>query len=712
MSQDKIISELQLANSQLQAENRALRERLKESGLIANMAREPLTSVATEQPDEILSRLLKFISRLPGAIYQYRLKPDNSTSIPFASDGMGKILGMPQELVTKDSISAFAKMHFEDYESVFSSIKRSAAELTPWNEEFRVIDDDGTIRWIAGSSVPEREADGSTLWHGYVLDITEKKRIELELKRVAETLEEAQAMAKIGSWSHEIKTGITRWSNQLFSIFGCDPRSAPLIRPHVYERFHPEDVPLLDSLFTEVKKSGQPYSLVRRFKIDANKYGFMRCEGKARRNESGEIVELFGTIQDVTEEIERENKLEAAREKAEAASLAKSAFLANMSHEIRTPLTAILGFTDLLKDDEISQSTTFDRVGTLETIEKACQHLLTIINDILDLSKIEAKAMTVQRSETMLPKLLHEVEQVVQHIAVGKGLQLEFVLRSSVPDRILSDATKIRQILLNLIGNAIKFTEGGIVKVEVEIHYEMGVTLLEIEVIDSGCGIHADQADQLFQPFSQVDNSHRRSHGGSGLGLHICRRLARLLGGDVWLVRTEMGHGSTFRVELPIETASGYQLVDDLNVRGHSSNVQTPEKVSVTLQGRILLAEDGIDNQKLIAFILRKAGAQVDVADDGCIALQMIWKANDEQAPYDLLVTDIQMPEMDGFELSQAIRQRGLQLPIVALTAHALEEDRQKCFDAGCNAYQAKPIDKTRLLLVCQQWMACPKEMS
>lgn len=405
-------------------------------------------------------------------------------------------------------------------------------------------------------------------------------------------------------------------------------------------------------------------------------------------------------------QIERsvEKRTKSALQKAELASQAKSEFLANMSHEIRTPMTAILGFTDLLSDELNNSTIPEQRQKAIDSIKNASKHLMTIVNDILDLSKIEAGKMTLERIETPLISLLHEVNSLIRPRAIGKGITLDTEFSGGIPERIISDPTRLRQILMNLIGNAVKFTELGSVTVTADVENHKKGKMLVVKVTDTGIGMSPDQANQLFTPFTQADNTVTRKFGGSGLGLTICSRLAESMGGTVELVRTEQGIGSCFQLLLPLDIPIGTKIVSSLDIVLESDFV-APSPTQLTLDGRILLAEDGVDNQRLIAFHLRKAGASVDIADNGLIAIEMLESANREGKPYHLLLTDMQMPEMDGYALAKTIREREFKLPIVALTAHAMADDRQKCIDAGCHDYSCKPIDKSTLLAICNRWM-------
>jgi CheY-like chemotaxis protein/nitrogen-specific signal transduction histidine kinase len=400
-----------------------------------------------------------------------------------------------------------------------------------------------------------------------------------------------------------------------------------------------------------------------------------------------------------------ERRTNEAMQRAEMANQAKSEFLANMSHEIRTPMTAIMGFADLLSDDGSVHIAAEHRAETVNTIKRASTHLMTIINDILDLSKIEAGKMTVESIDTSLIRVLHEVTSLMRPRAIGKGLTLETKLQSPVPEKVIGDPTRLRQVLLNLVGNAIKFTDTGRVSIAARVAYEQDRALILFEVEDTGPGMSPEQVEGLFTPFSQADTTVTRKYGGTGLGLTICHRLAEIMGGNVAIVRTAPGMGACFRLTLPLQPVAGAAMVNGLEVVQASSSTELKPS-SVKLNGKILLAEDGIDNQRLIAFHLRKAGAVVDIADNGLIALKMIDQAISDQSPYQLLLTDMQMPEMDGYVLAQTLRSRHSDLPVVALTAHAMAEDRDKCLKAGCNDYTSKPIEKATLLQVCQRWMA------
>ncbi|MFN7290330.1 MAG: PAS domain-containing protein [Pirellula sp.] len=653
---------------------------------------------------EALDRLRKISSRLPGVVYQFRMRSDGSSCFPYASEGLYTLYRIQPEEVILDASPVFARVHPDDRDELEAKIGKSSKDLSPFQCHFRLLMDDGTIRWVSANSLPEREADGSTLWHGYMTDVTESHKAAIDLEAAKFQMEEAQALARMGNWSYDLSTFKIDWSKQLFAILGFNISDGEPTYQEMLDNYCPKDAAILDEAVKKAIADGTPYSLVHRIRNPKSDVRFVRGSGRVRRNSAGKIVGLFGTAADVTIEIEREQALQVARNQADAANRAKSEFLANMSHEIRTPLTAILGFADMLSEEGNLDVAPVQRLQAIDTITNAGQHLLTIINDVLDLSKIEAGKASTELIETRLIDVIWEVERLLSPKTAGKGVMLIATLSTPVPDRILSDPTRLRQILMNLVGNAVKFTERGTIAINVSVTASAANTSLVIDIEDTGPGITAEQSQTLFDAFSQADNTVRRKHGGTGLGLTISRRLANLMGGDVTLQRTEMGRGSCFRLELPLIPVTNSFIVDRMETQPVPPVSSPTPKIQVL--GRILFAEDGLDNQRLISFLLKKAGATIDIAENGQDALEMLNKANESNITYDLLLTDMQMPVMDGYMLASTLRSRGIKMPIIALTAHALSDDRQKCLDAGCDDYLTKPIDKNSLLAVCAKWIA------
>lgn len=390
---------------------------------------------------------------------------------------------------------------------------------------------------------------------------------------------------------------------------------------------------------------------------------------------------------------ERTADLEVARLKAEAANRSKTNFLANMSHEIRTPMTAILGFADLMFDPRQSPS---DRLDCIQTIRRNGEYLLELINGILDLSRIEAGRLPVERTTCHPIEVMQDVVQLMQVRGDAKHIELRLAFDTPMPETIRSDPTRLRQVLINLVANAIKFTDHGCVRVGARFEPRNGHDpQLYIAVADTGIGIEPEQIGRLFEPFTQADGSITRRFGGSGLGLTISRRLAHMLGGDLTVTSTPQ-HGSTFTLSISTGPIDGARMIEAPHAYVRPApREDTP--VVQRLDARVLLVEDGPDNQRLISFILRKAGANVALVSDGKSAVEQV-DASATTAPFDLVLMDMQMPIMDGYTATRELRSRGYRGTIIALTAHALPGDREKCLAAGCDDYLTKPIVAAELI--------------
>lgn len=406
---------------------------------------------------------------------------------------------------------------------------------------------------------------------------------------------------------------------------------------------------------------------------------------RASEKAQEELLEKFKKIQ---------AELEQAVHVAETANTSKTHFLANMSHEIRTPIGAILGFTDLMKNPA---NTLEESRNYMAIVERNSQQLLRLIDDILDLSKVEAGKMSIENIQFSLAEMLADFKSLMNFKAAEKGIGFHFNVDSPFPDLICSDPVRLRQILTNIVGNAIKFTDKG----HVELSIAFADPFLKFTIKDTGVGISKDQETRLFQPFTQADTSTTRKFGGTGLGLVLSKRLTEILYGRLELLESTEGLGSTFLIEVKSALLPNAKLVarEALAIVGAPADFQKDTQV---LRGlKVLLVEDSQDNQMLITMYLRKEGAQVTAASDGASGVQL---ALTEM--FDVVLMDVQMPILDGHEATKKLRQSKYSNPIIALTAHAMKEEREKCFESGFTEFLTKPLQKSLLIEVLSRYVS------
>jgi signal transduction histidine kinase/CHASE1-domain containing sensor protein/CheY-like chemotaxis protein len=383
-------------------------------------------------------------------------------------------------------------------------------------------------------------------------------------------------------------------------------------------------------------------------------------------------------------------------QRAEDANLMKSSFLANMSHEIRTPLGVIIGYSEILAQDEIDPE---DKIQIVNGIKRNGKDLARLIDDILDISKVEAGKLHFEMTQVNLENVVQEVKSIMDTRAIDKNIQFSTAKLSNVPNYIVTDDIRLKQILVNIVGNAVKFTDKGNVKLlYTVVKNDEGEEFLEFQVTDTGTGISEKNREGLFKPFSQGDVTSTRKYGGTGLGLALSKRLAELLGGDLFLLESSVGKGSTFCLRIPLRNAQAYaEPLKEDTLSGLNSSLEKKAERGIDwkaldltslLKGiRILLVEDSEDNQEIYAHFLRSAGAEVILAEDGEKAIESAFKYKPR-----LILMDIQIPKIDGKEATKAIRQRGFTAPIIALTAHALHDEIRSCLAAGCNGQITKPV--------------------
>jgi PAS domain S-box-containing protein len=414
------------------------------------------------------------------------------------------------------------------------------------------------------------------------------------------------------------------------------------------------------------------------------------------RNSEGEIETWFGSNTDITELKQYEASLQQARIAAENANHSRGEFLANMSHEIRTPMTAILGHADIMAE-HIQDP---DNLQCVDIIRRNGKFLLEIINDILDLSKIDAGKFQVERERVHPELILADVRSLMDVRAEERCIEFETRVEGMLPESIETDAVRLRQILLNLVGNAIKFTDRG--KVCLSARFVADTNQMQFDVTDTGIGISPENLTRLFLPFMQADASSTRAYEGTGLGLAISRRLAQALGGDI-SVCSEVGFGSTFAVTIDCGSLENVNFIEPSLI---AKEPEQPPHTSTTIDGCILVVDDRRDIRYLAQHFIEKAGGQVVTATNGREAIDILTDPDPQDSLIDLVVIDMQMPVMDGYDAAQELRQRGFTKPIIALTANAMKDDREKCITAGCNDYATKPLDGPKLITMIAQYLS------
>lgn len=574
----------------------------------------------------------------------------------------------------------------------------SAGEV--WEDTFPLRSKHGEYRWFLSLARPIRDEDGSILrWFGTNTDITDAKEQEQRTRESEERLRSAAQAAGFGTIHVDLLTRTATVSDELWRIIGLPGNETDKVAADSMPScIHRDDHKAFACFVRELTKlkDGSTCSIDLRILCPDSEIRWVRLQAKPVYSGSGSSrgpTQIIGTVLDITKQREFEHSLSEARALAEAANESKSVFLANMSHEIRTPMTAILGYTDLVADRVQDDEAASD----LRTIRRNGYFLLDIINDILDLSKIEAGMLDVSCERFAPDQLVEDVRSIMEVRAIENHLTLDVEYRGLIPAQIESDAKRLKQILINLVGNAIKFTKQGSVHVVVSYRDQS----LQFDIIDTGIGMTKHQQKRLFQPFSQGDHTVNREFGGTGLGLAISQRIATLLGGNI-SAKSEPNQGSTFTVTIATGDVTDLKLIQPIRV-GEPNPVEQPG-ITVELACRILVVDDRRDIRFLSRRILTEAGATVVEAEDGEIALHRVIQAL-AGTPFDLIILDMQMPKLDGYETAKQLRQLGFTGPIIALTADAMHGDMSRCLASGCNDYLSKPIDKIALLRMVSDYV-------
>ncbi len=501
-------------------------------------------------------------------------------------------------------------------------------------------------------------------------------------------LSKALQAGTMAAWEWQPQGSV--WSPELYTLLGVSSQVAA--SPETFfDSVHPEDRLQVQEMWERATLGLDEYDTEFRIVRPDGEVRWLRGVGEVLRDRSNNITHVFGLNWDITAEHVIRAELSRAHESASQASQAKSEFLAKMSHEIRSPMSAVLGYAEVLMRQEKSP----EKSRCLQAIKRNGEFLIEIINDILDLSKIEAGKLEINRDWIDLRQLIADVEAMMRGRAEDRGLDFQIRFEGFIPSQVQTDSKRLRQILINLLGNAIKFTEQGSVTLIARCLTETKKPLLEFAVIDTGIGMPADQIGRLFQTFSQGDASVERTYGGTGLGLAISKQLATLLGGEISCQSTP-GLGSTFTVRVEAGDIAGLNSTPP--EPSAFASAEGEELESERLSCRVLIVDDRRDVRFLAQHVLEGAGAGVLLADDGEQALQIYSEQSAGGSTIDLVLLDMQMPRLDGYCTAQRLRTLGFMRPIIALTADAMAGDRERSMQAGCNAYLCKPIDRKELL--------------
>ncbi|HZN47014.1 MAG TPA: PAS domain-containing protein, partial [Ramlibacter sp.] len=560
----------------------------------------------------------------------------------------------------------------------------------PWDVQLRMTTARGRSIWVRSIGQLERRDGKPHALVGALQDVTESRLAREALERSEERLHRALDGSGLALWDLDLPAQAVFLSEQWSVMLGGVPAETRCGARELFRLVPPEDVPGIVSALAQVLEGRSPRYLVEhRVRHRDGSLLWIHSEGRvAERDGAGAPLRMVGTNRDITQGKLAEQQLRIARDQADAASRAKSQFLATMSHEIRTPLNGIIGMTRLLLDEQLQPEVR----RHADLVDRSAHSLLALVNDILDVSKIEAGQMEIERVPFDLHELVDDLTTLYHLRATEKSLLFRVRLDAGVPRHVLADPTRVRQVLVNLLGNALKFTASGWIGLHVKATQEEDALVLRFTVADTGIGIPEDVQPQLFSRFMQADSSTSRKFGGTGLGLSIVRQLVELMEGTV-TVSSKPGEGSRFTVTLPVAAT----------LAPPAASVW--QDVTPTREGaRILVAEDNTTNQVVAFGMLRKLGYEnVSLVSDGQEACALA-----QRSPFDLILMDCQMPEMDGYEATRRLRASGCEAPIIAMTANAIKGDRERCIEVGMNDYLTKPIDLKVLRSVLVRWTGTP----
>jgi two-component system sensor histidine kinase/response regulator len=676
-----------------------LKQRIQELENMLHACRLRLPNAPAEAVRELAESEERFALAVRGTndgIWDWDLKTD----VVYYAPRFKQLLGYTDDEM-KNLFSEFeSRLHEEDRERILAALKAHVDQQVPYDAEYRLKCKDGVYRWFRARGSALRDATGHPYrMAGSITDITEQKESIRALAASEERFALAVRGTNDGIWDWDIRSGEVFFSPRWKSMVGYEDDELPDNFTAFEMLLHPDDHDRVMATLNEYLDNQSPrYSVEFRFRHKDGSWRWILARGRALRDANGKPYRMAGSHTDVTERKHDEEELRHARHAAEAANSAKSVFLANMSHEIRTPMNGIIGMSELLLGTGLDSS----QHEYMEMLKQSADSLLELLNDILDFSKIEAGKMELDSHEFDLNAIVTETVQAMGVRAFQKRLVLLHHISPTIPGRLIGDDGRLRQILINLVGNAIKFTHKGGVTIEVNVESETAdLIMLHFKINDTGIGIDGNMHERIFEAFTQAETSTTRRYGGTGLGLAICRDLVDLMHGRIW-VESQPDVGSTFHFTAAFGRTSGISI--------KPMSPRPAPAITAHASMKVLVVEDGHVNQLVSSRMLEKRGHLVTLASNGHEAIDFF-----KSEPFDVILMDVQMPGMNGLEATAAIRvieqSTGAHVPIVAMTANAMKGDRELCLAAGMDDYLAKPLRSAEVFQTIEKFSLKPRPL-
>jgi len=659
---------------------------------ISDVSKNKKAEIALEESKEKFQQISESVEEV------FWLADSRNMEILYANPAYEKVWGISCQSLYEDPKSFLDSIYAADQPAVFAEFEKGLKSGYS-NIEYRIVRPDGSIRWVRSRTFPIKNELGDMFRQvGIAVDITEYKSIEEKLEKNLKDLLESQRIAHLGTWRLDLETNQVVWSEELYKMYGFDSSlPVPDYTEHM-KLFTPESWDQLSSALEGTRTTGMPYELELKTVIHDGSNGWMWVRGEAETNSEGHVISIWGAAQNITAYKVVESELIKAKEDAENANAAKSQFLSNMSHEIRTPMNGFMGILQLMQSTDLSE----EQNELMQIANTSANSLLALVNDILDYSKIEAGKMELNIKSFNLDNLLRETINLFRISANTAGLTMDVTLEDGMPKHLKGDLFRLKQILFNLIGNAIKFTPKGSVNLGVKAVETQSDNSVKLEFViqDTGIGIPQKQMEHLFTRFNQVDNSDTRKYGGTGLGLSICKGIVEKMGGEI-IVESKEGEGSRFYFTCVLEK-------EPVIIENSESTLSNQDEALREL--KILCADDDIISRLIIEkFALRK-GWQVTLVENGQEAVDIM-----SQESFDLILMDMQMPLMNGYTATRQIRAseflKGIRTPIIALTAFVIAGDFEKCIEAGMDDYLVKPFNLNTLNAMVLKWTHRDREV-